>query len=57
LIKYFEPLLRPVEEKEKKATFHNVNFIKKNSVISQNRYDEDDDDLIVIREEKNEDVH
>ncbi len=46
-----------MEEKEKKATFHNVNFIKKNSVISQNRYDEDDDDLIVIREEKNEDDH
>ncbi len=46
-----------MEEKEKKATFHNVNFIKKNYVISQNRYHEDDDDLIVIREEKNEDVH
>ena len=54
-IKYFEPLLRPPEEKEQKATFQNVNFIKKNSVISQTRYDEDDDDLVVIREEKNED--
>ena len=43
-------------KKKEKSTFHNVNFIKKNSVISQNRYEEDDEDLIVIREEKNEDV-
>ena len=33
MIKYFEPLLRPPEQKKQKATFQNINFIKKNSVF------------------------
>ena len=53
-IKNFEPLLKAPEEKEQKATFQNVNFLKKGSIISQSRYDEDNDDLVVIKEEKNE---